>query len=67
MIDDDGRIYVVRRFRARPPSLEALSIQSFADSTMTLRIEVDHLAPRSTMPDRDGAAAGTRGEHLPIR
>jgi lipopolysaccharide export system permease protein len=38
-IGQDGRIYAVRRFRARPPSLESVSIQSFDDTTMTRRVD----------------------------
>jgi len=36
---EDGRIYVIRRFRARPPSMESLSIQTFDDSTMVSRVD----------------------------
>lgn len=39
LMDDRGRLYVVRRFRANPPSLESLSIQAFADSTMLWRVD----------------------------
>lgn len=34
-----GRVYVVRRFRPRPPTLEGLSVQTFQDSTLVERID----------------------------
>jgi lipopolysaccharide export system permease protein len=36
-----GRVYVVRRFRPRPPTLEGLSVQTFSDSTLVERIDAD--------------------------
>lgn len=38
-VDEDGRVYLVSRFRPRPPTLEWVSIQSFTDSTMTSRMD----------------------------
>lgn len=35
----DGRVYVIRRFRARPPSLESVSVQTFNDSMMVRRVD----------------------------
>lgn len=35
----DGRIYVIQRFRARPPTLESVSIQTFNDSMMIRRVD----------------------------
>lgn len=39
-VDRAGRVYVVSRFRPRPPTLENLSIQTFTDSTLVERIDV---------------------------
>lgn len=38
-IGQDGRIYVVKRFRPRPPSLEWLSVQTVACSTLVRRVD----------------------------
>jgi lipopolysaccharide export system permease protein len=38
-VGDGGRVFVIGRFRPRPPTLESLSIQVFRDSTMVSRID----------------------------
>lgn len=38
-VDELGRVYVVNRFRPRPPTLDRLSIQTFSDSTLVERID----------------------------
>lgn len=38
-VDEDGRVYLVSRFRPRPPTLEWVSIQTFTDSTLVQRID----------------------------
>lgn len=38
-VDAEGRVYVVHRFRTRPPTLDRLSIQTFSDSTLVERID----------------------------
>lgn len=38
-VDARGRVYVVHRFRTRPPTLDRLSIQTFSDSTLVERID----------------------------
>lgn len=38
-VDEDGRVYLVSRFRPRPPTLEWVSIQTFTDSTLTQRLD----------------------------
>lgn len=38
-VDEGGRVYVVSRFRPRPPVLESVSIQTFSDSTLVSRID----------------------------
>ena len=39
LMDGEGRLYVVRRFRTQPPSMESVSIQAFDDSTMVSRLD----------------------------
>lgn len=36
---ENGRVYVVARFRPTPPTLEGLSVQTFADTSMVERID----------------------------
>lgn len=38
-VDERGRVYVVSRFRPRPPTLDRLSVQTFTDSTLVERID----------------------------
>lgn len=38
-IGQDGRVYVARRFRPRPPTLESLTVQTFSDSTLIRRVD----------------------------
>lgn len=38
-VDAWGRVYVVHRFRTRPPTLDRLSVQTFTDSTLVERID----------------------------
>lgn len=38
-VDELGRVYVVSRFRPRPPTLDRLSVQTFTDSTLVQRID----------------------------
>jgi len=38
-VDEAGRVYVVSRFRPRPPILESVSVQTFSDSTLVARID----------------------------
>ena len=38
-VDELGRVYVVSRFRPRPPTLDRVSIQTFTDSTLVERID----------------------------
>jgi lipopolysaccharide export system permease protein len=38
-VDEDGRVYLVSRFRPRPPTLEWVSIQTFTDSTLVQRLD----------------------------
>ena len=38
-VDEDGRVYLVSRFRPRPPTLEWVSIQTFTDSTLVQRVD----------------------------
>ncbi len=40
-IGEAGRVYVVKYFRARPPTLEGVSVQTFNDSTMVQRIDAE--------------------------
>ncbi len=39
--DAAGRVYVVSRFRTRPPTLDRLSIQTYSDSTLVERIDAE--------------------------
>lgn len=43
-IGEGGRVFVVRRFRPRPPTLQQLSVQVFDDSTMVERIDAERAA-----------------------
>jgi len=38
-VDADGRVYVIHRFRTRPPTLDRLSVQTLSDSTLVERID----------------------------
>ena len=38
-VDEMGRVYLVSRFRPRPPTLEWVSIQTFSDSTLVQRLD----------------------------
>jgi lipopolysaccharide export system permease protein len=38
-VDEMGRVYLVSRFRPRPPTLEWVSIQTFTDSTLVQRLD----------------------------
>lgn len=38
-VDESGRVYVVSRFRPRPPTLDRVSVQTFTDSTLVERID----------------------------
>ena len=38
-VDARGRVYVIHRFRTRPPTLDRLSVQTFRDSTLVERID----------------------------
>lgn len=38
-VDEMGRVYLVSRFRPRPPTLEWVSIQTFTDSTLVERLD----------------------------
>lgn len=46
-VDTAGRVYVVSRFRTRPPTLDQLSVQTFTDSTLVERLD----APRAVWED----------------
>jgi lipopolysaccharide export system permease protein len=40
-VGQKGRVYVIRRFRPHPPTLEGLSVQTFRDSTLVERIDAE--------------------------
>jgi lipopolysaccharide export system permease protein len=67
-IGQDGRIYVVKRFRPRPPSLEWLSVQTVACSTLVRRVD----ARRAVWKDEhweliDGTIREFHGDHETVR
>jgi lipopolysaccharide export system permease protein len=67
-IGQDGRIYVVKRFRPRPPSLEWLSVQTVACSTLVRRVD----ARRAVWKDDhwelvDGTIREFNGGHESVR